>query len=102
MGSISENFVAFSDVPQGKPDGMNDLRLRLVADKSPNKIDLGAGVYRDTKGKYYELPVIRKVCRWSEKPDYGRKARYQRDCETEQGIDETRPIGKGDSCSTAG
>ncbi|KAF4307556.1 hypothetical protein GTA08_BOTSDO04420 [Botryosphaeria dothidea] len=61
MGSISENFVAFSDVPQGKPDAMNDLRLRLVADKSPNKIDLGAGVYRDTKGKYYELPVIRKA-----------------------------------------
>lgn len=102
MGSISENFVAFSDVPQGKPDGMNDLRLRLVADKSPNKIDLGAGVYRDTKGKYYELPVIRKVCPWSEKPEYGRKAGYQRDCEIEQGIDETRPIGKGDSCSPAG
>ena len=62
MGSISEVSKAFPDVPlNAAKDIMWELKLRMTADKSLDKVDLGAGVYRDEKGKYYELPVIRKV-----------------------------------------
>ncbi|GME26432.1 hypothetical protein GTA08_BOTSDO04420 [Neofusicoccum parvum] len=40
---------------------MYDLKVRLVSDTTPDKVDLGAGVYRDEVGRYYELPVIRKA-----------------------------------------
>ncbi|KAH7063512.1 aspartate aminotransferase [Macrophomina phaseolina] len=61
MGSISEKFEAFPKVPLGPRDGMWDLQQRIIADTSPDKFVLGAGVYRDENGKYYELPVIRKA-----------------------------------------
>ncbi|KAL1643705.1 Aspartate aminotransferase/Glutamic oxaloacetic transaminase AAT2/GOT1 [Diplodia intermedia] len=62
MGSISERPEAFPNIPPDEgTDIMWDLKLRLTADKSPDKVDLGAGVYRDEQGKYYELPVVRKV-----------------------------------------
>lgn len=40
---------------------MFDLKARLDSNNNPRKIDLGAGVYRDLSGGYYELPVVRKV-----------------------------------------
>ncbi|OJD35580.1 aromatic amino acid aminotransferase [Diplodia corticola] len=62
MGSISETSEAFPSIPPDDArDIMWDLKLRLSADKTPDKVDLGAGVYRDEESKYYELPVVRKV-----------------------------------------
>lgn len=62
MGSISEKAEVFPNVPADvAPDIMWDLKIRLTADKTPGKVDLGAGVYKDEEGKYYELPVIHKV-----------------------------------------
>jgi aspartate aminotransferase len=51
----------FSQVARGPVDPMFDLKLQLDADQSPHKIDLGAGVYRDESGDYYEFPVVKKV-----------------------------------------
>ena len=51
----------FSNVSEGPVDPMYDLKVQLEGDQSPYKIDLGAGVYRDEKGGYYELPVLKKV-----------------------------------------
>ncbi|KKY22350.1 putative aspartate aminotransferase [Diplodia seriata] len=62
MGSISERPEAFPNIPPDEgTDIMWDLKVRMTADKSPDKVDLGAGVYRDEQGKYYEIPVVRKV-----------------------------------------
>ncbi|KAK0661920.1 Aspartate aminotransferase [Lasiodiplodia hormozganensis] len=62
MGSITEKAEVFPNVPADvAPDIMWDLKIRLTADKTPGKVDLGAGVYKDEEGKYYELPVIHKA-----------------------------------------
>lgn len=53
--------MLFSDVPEGSVDPMNTLKLRSDADRSPHKVDLGAGVYRDEEANYYEFPAIKKV-----------------------------------------
>lgn len=51
----------FDNVPAGPPDPMFDLQIRLNNDRYPGKIDLGAGVYRDERGAYFELPAIKLV-----------------------------------------
>jgi len=56
-----ESSSLFSKVANGPTDPMFDLKVQLDADRSPLKIDLGAGVYRDENGAYYELSVVKKV-----------------------------------------
>lgn len=51
----------FNHVVPGDVDPMFDLKVRLDSDASPNKVDLGAGVYRDENGAYYEFEVVKKV-----------------------------------------
>lgn len=51
----------FSGVSMGPRDPMFDLKKIADADNSPQKVDLGAGVYRNEKGEYHEFEVIRKV-----------------------------------------
>lgn len=52
--------MAFSGMPKGLPDPMQKLKQQVDCDDSPLKIDLGAGVYRDERGRYHEFEVLRK------------------------------------------
>jgi aspartate aminotransferase len=53
--------MAFANVTKGLPDPMQDLKKITDADSSPDKIDLGAGVYRNEDGHYHEFHAITKV-----------------------------------------
>jgi aspartate aminotransferase len=51
----------FEDVPPGPQDPMFDLKKLADNDISPQKVDLGVGIYRNEQGKYHELQGIKKV-----------------------------------------
>jgi aspartate aminotransferase len=51
----------FRTVPKGPADPVFILSSKVKADKSPAKIDLGVGVYRNEQGRYNELGVLRKA-----------------------------------------
>jgi len=51
----------FKDVPAGPIDPMFDLKVLADKDLSPEKVDLGVGVYRDDNGGYYELQTVKQV-----------------------------------------
>ncbi|KRY31156.1 Aspartate aminotransferase, mitochondrial, partial [Trichinella spiralis] len=51
----------FHDVPLGPPDAILGLTEAYNKDTNPNKINLGAGAYRDDDGKPYVLPSVRKA-----------------------------------------
>ena len=53
--------MAFSGVPKGLPDLMQVLKQQADGDNSPDKIDLGAGVYRDELGRYHEFDALKKA-----------------------------------------
>jgi len=49
-------------VEQGPPDAILGITEAFKNDSNPQKMNLGAGAYRDDNGKPYVLPCIRKVC----------------------------------------
>ncbi|GAD94180.1 aspartate aminotransferase [Paecilomyces variotii No. 5] len=51
----------FEDVQPGPKDPMFDLKKLADNDTSPQKIDLGVGVYRNEDGGYHELQVVEKA-----------------------------------------
>lgn len=51
----------FQDVPQGPPDPVYILKNAVDADKSPEKVDLGVGVYRNEQAQYNELDAIKEA-----------------------------------------
>lgn len=53
--------VAFQNVKRGLPDPMQDLKKATDADTTVEKIDIGAGVYRNEQGQYHEFATIRKA-----------------------------------------
>ena len=60
----------FSDVSLAPADPILGLTEAFVADKNPNKINLGVGVYQDGKGKVPVLSVVREAeRRWYERED---------------------------------
>ncbi len=63
-------FSPFSDVPLAPPDPILGLTEAFLADKNPNKVNLGVGVYQDATGKVPVLRVVREAERlWYEKED---------------------------------
>ncbi|MFO7178885.1 MAG: amino acid aminotransferase [Pseudomonadota bacterium] len=63
-------FSPFSDVPLAPPDPILGLTEAFLADKNPNKVNLGVGVYQDATGKIPVLRVVREAERlWYEKED---------------------------------
>ncbi|ORY78870.1 pyridoxal phosphate-dependent transferase [Leucosporidium creatinivorum] len=52
---------AWSQVKAGPPDAILGVTEAFKADKSPVKINLGVGAYRDAEGKPYVLPSVRTV-----------------------------------------
>lgn len=60
-------MTLFADVRKGTADPIQDLNKQFAANLSPDKVDLGAGVYRNEEGQYHHLNVIKKVTTgWSE------------------------------------
>jgi aromatic-amino-acid transaminase len=60
----------FSEVTLAPADPILGLTEAFVADKNPNKVNLGVGVYQDGKGKVPVLSVVREAeRRWYEKED---------------------------------
>jgi aspartate aminotransferase len=51
----------FDDVRRGPADPVYILKSAVDADTSPNKVDLGVGVYRNEKAQYHELEAIREA-----------------------------------------
>ncbi|KAF2850961.1 aspartate aminotransferase [Plenodomus tracheiphilus IPT5] len=51
----------FHDVPEGPPDPVFTLKSAVDADKTPEKVDLGVGVYRNEQGQYNELEAIKEA-----------------------------------------
>ncbi|RSH87086.1 aspartate transaminase aat1 [Saitozyma podzolica] len=52
---------AWAKVPAGPPDPILGVTEKFKADKSPKKINLGVGAYRDGNGKPYVLPTVLKA-----------------------------------------
>jgi aromatic-amino-acid transaminase len=60
----------FYDVTLAPADPILGLTEAFVADKNPNKVNLGVGVYQDGDGKVPVLSVVREAeRRWYEKED---------------------------------
>lgn len=51
----------FENVPPGPPDPIFTLKKLADGDFSPNKVDLGVGVYRNEQGGYHELEAVKRV-----------------------------------------
>ncbi|GKT43349.1 aspartate aminotransferase, mitochondrial [Colletotrichum spaethianum] len=50
----------FSHIQPGPPDPMFTLKKKADNDTSPEKVDLGVGIYRSESGKYQELEAVRR------------------------------------------
>ncbi|KXH39962.1 aspartate aminotransferase [Colletotrichum simmondsii] len=51
----------FGHVQPGPPDPMFTLKRDADNDASPEKVDLGVGIYRNEEGSYQELEVVKKA-----------------------------------------
>lgn len=60
MGSVSLHSQ-FAGLPEAPIDEAYLVRLALEADESPDKVNLGIGVYRDDEGQAWTLPSVKKV-----------------------------------------
>ena len=49
----------WANIVQAPPDGILGLNQAFAADKSPTKVNLGVGAYRDDNGKPYILPSVK-------------------------------------------
>src|ERR1051325_2473889 len=60
----------FSEITLAPPDPILGLTEAFLADKNPNKVNLGVGAYLDETGKVPGLSVVREAeRRWYEKED---------------------------------
>jgi len=60
--ATSQRFTSFwSHVEQGPPDAILGITEAFKKDSHPQKMNLGAGAYRDDNGKPYVLSCIRKA-----------------------------------------
>lgn len=51
----------FKNLQPGPPDPMFTLKKLADNDTSPQKVDLGVGIYRNEAGLYHELRAVKKV-----------------------------------------
>lgn len=51
----------FAEIPELPLDEAFALTAAFKADQHPQKVSLGAGVYRDGQGKPWVLPSVREV-----------------------------------------
>lgn len=57
----SKQSIMFESTLPGPPDPMFTLKKLADCDISPNKVDLGVGVYRNERAEYHELESIKRV-----------------------------------------
>jgi aspartate aminotransferase len=55
----------FAHLPKARPDAAFALVEAYKADKSPHKVDLSPGFYRDEDAKPWILPSVRMVSLYS-------------------------------------
>lgn len=58
----SNQSIMFESFQQGPPDPMFFLKKAADQDPSPEKTDLGVGIYRNESGHYSELQAVAQVC----------------------------------------
>jgi len=58
---ITRKSSAWAQVEQGPPDAILGITEAFKKDTNANKMNLGAGAYRDDDGKPYVLPSIKKA-----------------------------------------
>ncbi|KAH7151732.1 aspartate aminotransferase [Dactylonectria estremocensis] len=51
----------FKNVTKGAPDVMYHLKVRADGDTSPEKVDLGVGIYRNERGAYNEMKALKEA-----------------------------------------
>ncbi|KAF9872749.1 aspartate aminotransferase [Colletotrichum karsti] len=61
----------FEHIQPGPPDPMFNLKRDADNDHSPEKVDLGVGIYRNESGSYQELEVVREAKKRLEDQDLG-------------------------------
>ena len=63
IGPKSERVYpeSWEQVPLAPPDSIFKLTAAYKADTFPQKVNLGAGAYRDDNSKPWVLPVVRKA-----------------------------------------
>lgn len=61
MGSSGHSTSVFSSVKAIPYDEAYQVTAALAADKTPTKVDLGAGVYKDEDGLPWTLPSVKEV-----------------------------------------
>lgn len=61
MGSFGHSTSVFSSIKAIPYDEAYQVTAALAADKSPTKVDLGAGVYKDDNGLPWTLPSVKAV-----------------------------------------
>lgn len=55
------HFSMLTEIPMGPPDKILGLNVMFKEDKSPLKVNLGVGAYRDNEGKPVVLNVVREA-----------------------------------------
>lgn len=61
MGSLGHATSVFSSIKAIPYDEAYEVTAALAADKTPTKVDLGAGVYKDDNGLPWTLPSVKEV-----------------------------------------
>lgn len=51
----------FEQIQPGPVDPMFDLKKLADNDTSPEKIDLGVGIYRSEQGRYHEIKAVHEA-----------------------------------------
>ena len=63
-GFISKKYTTasfFSHVKEGPPDPILGVTTKFLADKNPQKLNLGVGAYRDDNGKPFVLQCVKEA-----------------------------------------
>nr|CAD2188035.1 unnamed protein product [Meloidogyne enterolobii] len=58
---LPRHYSWFSNVEMGPPDAILGVTEAYKKDTNPNKVNLGAGTYRDDQGKPFVLPSVREA-----------------------------------------
>ncbi|KAI9146936.1 aspartate aminotransferase [Paramyrothecium foliicola] len=63
IAGMAQSSSIFASVKPAVEDGVFALEAAYQADKSPQKVNLGIGAYRDSEGNPWELPAVREAKR---------------------------------------
>lgn len=61
FGSLFRTSIMFDSIPPGPDDPMFFLKKKADEDTSPEKVDIGVGIYRNERGTYEEFAVVKEA-----------------------------------------